>query len=98
MSKRKRPYSWQEMDDQVYLIEQGADDVASSWYMDKDKEAKRVLREMRRRIDTMLELWPVGPASEREEVVGTSTRGKSANLGNSGFSGGCMSAAIEVAA
>ena len=29
-----------------------------------------------------------GPENEREEVVGTSTSGKSRNLGNSGFSGG----------
>ena len=29
-----------------------------------------------------------GPENSREEVVGTSTRGKSANLGNSGFGGG----------
>ena len=29
-----------------------------------------------------------GPENSREEVVGTSTKGKSANLSNSGFSGG----------
>ncbi len=29
-----------------------------------------------------------GPENSREEVVGTSTRGKNANTGNSGFSGG----------
>lgn len=29
-----------------------------------------------------------GPENTREEVVGTSTRGKSRNLGNLGFSGG----------
>lgn len=29
-----------------------------------------------------------GPENSREEVVGTSTRGKSSNTGNSGFSGG----------
>lgn len=29
-----------------------------------------------------------GPENSREEVVGTATRGKSANAGNSGYSGG----------
>lgn len=33
-----------------------------------------------------------GPENSREEVVGTSTRGKSRNLGNSGFSGGSTGA------
>lgn len=31
-----------------------------------------------------------GPEQSREEVVGISTRGKSANLGNMGFSGGSI--------
>lgn len=30
------------------------------------------------------------PEQNREEVTGLSTKGKSANLGNSGFSGGCI--------
>lgn len=30
------------------------------------------------------------PEQNREEVTGLSTKGKSANCGNSGFSGGCM--------